>query len=266
MRSHRIVVATALMTVLAAAAHGQPASNTALSPTQIVYACAPPPVTLVPSAHQFHVIGAQDTVPRSIFTEHDLLVLDAGTTSGMQLGQQYFLRRPVEAATYSVRTVPVRRAVQTAGWIRIVAANETTSVASIEHSCSVIRTGDYLEPFDAPAVASDASDAERSGEPDFTALSNVLFGDDERAIASTGDFMLIDRGSEQGVAPGARFAIYRDVHTIGKDYWAVSTARLPLAAVGEGVVVSTSPTMSVVQIVQARDAVRAGDVAAPRKK
>ena len=42
--------------------------------------------------------------------------------------------------------------------------------------------------------------------------------------------MLIDWGQEQGLTPGARFAIYRDVGVAG----------VPLASVGEGVVISTS--------------------------
>jgi len=263
MRSYRIV-ATALITFLAAAAHAQPAqpSASALSPEQIANACAPPPVTIAIAPHPFHVIGAQDTVPRTVFTEHDLLVVDAGTAGGMQLGQQYYLRRPVSAASYP--GPQPQRAVITAGWIRLVAANESTSIASIDHACGAIHTGDYLEPFEEPAALSSAG--EPLGDPDFGALSRVVFGDDERTIASPGDVMMIDHGSQQGVMPGARLAIYRDVRTTLKDYWAVTTTPLPLASIGEAVVVSASPTMAVVRVVRARDAVHAGDYVVPGKK
>jgi len=77
---------------------------------------------------------------------------------------------------------------------------------------------------------------------------------------------MIDHGSQQGVMPGARLAIYRDVRTTLKDYWAVTTTPLPLASIGEAVVVSASPTMAVVRVVRARDAVHAGDYVVPGKK
>jgi hypothetical protein len=260
MRSHRIILATAFITVLAAAVHAQP-SGSGLSPAQIADACAPPPIVAAPGPHPIHVLGPQDTVPRTVLAEHDLLVLDAGTAGGMQLGQEYFLRRSVTAASYPA--LPERRAIQTTGWVRIVAANDTTSIGSIEHACGAVFKGDYLEPFEAPKAV---SDAEPMGEPDFSALSRMMFGDDERTIASPGDVMLIDHGSDQGVTAGERVAIYRDVQTTLKDYWAVTTAPLPLASIGEGIVLSTSATTAVVRVIKARDAVRAGDFAVPRKK
>jgi hypothetical protein len=70
-----------------------------------------------------------------------------------------------------------------------------------------------------------------------------------------GDFVLIDRGSDQGVAPGARFALYRDVKMTG----------MPLASLGEAVVISTSQTMSLTRITRARDAIVRGDYVAARK-
>ena len=67
--------------------------------------------------------------------------------------------------------------------------------------------------------------------------------------------MLIDRGSDQGVTIGARFAIYRDVRAPG----------VPLSAVGESVIVSTGKSMSLARITRSRDAVVSGDYVVPRK-
>jgi len=66
--------------------------------------------------------------------------------------------------------------------------------------------------------------------------------------------MLIDRGADQGVAPGARFAVYRDVH-----------AGVPLSSVGEAVVVSIGKTMSLARITRSRDAIVSGDYVVARK-
>jgi hypothetical protein len=67
--------------------------------------------------------------------------------------------------------------------------------------------------------------------------------------------VFIDQGSDQGVVPGARFALYRDVGPKGT----------PLASVGEAVVISTGASLSLTRITRARDVVFAGDYVAPRK-
>ena len=264
MKPYGLIVATAIAVFAPqlARAQEQPA-DVKLTPMQLSIACAIPPATVVPGAATLHVIGAQDTIPRTTFAERDLLVIDAGTDKGVQLDQQYFVRRPVRPG---LLTGPIRRAVQTAGWIRIVAANETTAIASVTQACTAIEAGDYLEPFVVPPVVTALTSADTAAQPDFKDMGRVMFGDEEHSTAAAGDYMLIDRGTDQGLRPGARFAIYRDVHRWMRDYSSMPLGQLPLASIGEGVVVTTGDTMSVLRIVSARDAVLRGDYVVPRSK
>ena len=241
----------------------QPASDEKWAPIQYSIACSIPPSTVVPGAATLHVIGTQDTIPRTTFSERDLLVIDAGTAKGVQLGQEYYVRRTVKPG---LLTGPIRRAVHTGGWLRIVAANETTAIATVTHACGSIEAGDYLDPFVAPPVLGELAPVDHSLQPDFKNMGQVLFGDEERTTASSGDFMLIDRGTDKGLTPGARFAIYRDVHRWMMDDRSMALGQLPLAAIGEGVIVTTGETMSVMRIVTARDAIYRGDYVAPRSR
>ena len=68
--------------------------------------------------------------------------------------------------------------------------------------------------------------------------------------------MVADVGQGQGAVPGTRFAIYRDLRQAG----------LPLAALGEGIIVSVGSDTSLVRVTQATDAVQTGDLLIPRKK
>ena len=61
--------------------------------------------------------------------------------------------------------------------------------------------------------------------------------------------MVIDAGADRGVTPGTRIAVYRDVQRPG----------MPLAAVGDAVVVTAGPTIAVARVTRARDAVQMGD-------
>jgi hypothetical protein len=133
--------------------------------------------------------------------------------------------------------------------------NDASAIASIDHLCDAIAQGDYLEPFVAPVVPAEADRDDPSGDPDFTALGHVVSGDENRQIGGAGDLMLIDRGTDQGVRPGLRYAIYRDVRATG----------MPLAPVGEAVVLSAGSTMSLTRITRSRDAVVSGDYVAPRR-
>jgi hypothetical protein len=186
------------------------------------------------------------------------LIVDGGTRAGIQLGQDFFVRREIRFGIMPGRRRDPKQpsqGVNTAGWIRIVAVNDSTAIALVLQVCGPILAGDYLEPFAAPQVPANASTADSSGEPDFTALGRVIIGNEDRRTAGAGDFMLIDRGAENGVAAGTRYAVYRDLASPG----------LPLASIGEAVVITAGPDRSLIRITRARDAVMSGDYVAPRR-
>jgi len=251
MRFHTWVMTAAVVIAAAAPAAAQ-SDATALSPVQLAIACAPPPTFAGQPAHARHIVGSQDTAPRSVFGGHDLVVLDGGTREGLQLGQSFFIRR----ANRFGMTGPGRgRGARTLGWLHLVAVNDTTAIAQVDHTCGAVIAGDYLEPFIAPAMPAGLDAADSTGEPDFADMGRIVNGSEDRRTFGDGDFALIDRGSEKGVAPGQRFAIYRDLRVGG----------LPLASVGEAVVISTGPSVAVARITRIRDAVIEGDYIAPRK-
>jgi hypothetical protein len=218
---------------------------------ELAIACAPPPTLDVPEA-RFHVIGTQDVSPRTTYGTRDLLVIDGGTSAGVQLGQQFYVRR---ANRFGMSDPKARHGASTVAWIHVVAVNESTAIAALDHTCAVVSQTDYLEPFVAPVAPAGADRDDARGEPDFSALGQVVSASEGRSTAGAGDFVLIDRGTDQGVAPGARFALFRDVKVAG----------LPLTSLGDVVVISASPTMALTRITRARDAIVMGDYVAPRK-
>ena len=244
----RLVLAAMFVMCAAGAASAQ--SEPALSGLAITVACAPPPTFDGEPAHALRVIGAQDTSPRALFGNRDLLVVGGGTTAGVQLGEQFFLRR---AITFGGGRIA--RGAKTVGWVRVVAVNESTAIGLVEFACGGIVVGDYLEKFVAPTVSADFEKDETPGEPDFASLGHIVAGNEGRETVGAGDLVLIDWGQDKGLTVGARFAIYRDVRVGG----------LPLASVGEGVVISTGSAMALTRITRARDAVFSGDYIALRR-
>ncbi len=253
MRGSRGPVVAALVVavlVAAAASIGAQAADRPLSSLEVAVACAPPPALDLPS-NVPHIARAQDTVPRSLFEPRDLLVVDSGARNGIQLGQKFFVRRPVYAEADRLHP----RGILTLGWLSIVAVNDTTAIGSLDHFCGGISRGDYLEPYAAPAVPAGADRDDASGELDFSTLGRVVSGIDKHTTVGVGSLLLIDRGTEQGVQLGARFAVYRDLRTGG----------MPLTSVAEGVVLSIGKSMSLARVTRSRDAIVPGDYVVPRK-
>lgn len=259
-----LVTVVSIGIALMLAVSGQAQSTETLSAAQVAMGCTVP-ATLYDSTSSvasggeyprlltpLRIVGAQDSVPRLLFGNRDLLVISGGTDAGVLLGQRYFTRRPIVSGGGMAERRPIPR---TTGWIRIVAANETTAIATVEVACDGLMVGDYLEPFVEPVIPTGADRVDTSGELDFNDLGRIMFGNEARRTGAIGDFMLIDRGSDNGVEPGARFAVYRDLRVDG----------VPLTSIGEGVVISTAATRSLLRIVTARGAVETGDYVVPRK-
>jgi hypothetical protein len=250
MRCGTIVLAAALVVAVAGVSRAQ--TDRRFTPLETAAACAPPPTLSGTPDKVPHVIGSQDTAPKRLFGSRDLLVVDAGTSAGMDLGQQFFVRRP---SRFGMGRDGRGRGATTVGWVRVVAVNESTAITIVDQACGGIIAGDYLQPFVAPVLPPNADRDDRTGEPDFSQLARVVIGNEDRLSVGTGDFILIDRGTQQGLTPGVRFSVYRDLRVDG----------MPLASVGEGIVISTGDTVSVTRITGARDAVVSGDYVVLRK-
>jgi hypothetical protein len=224
----------------------------AMTAAQTAVACAPAPYMGVTPVDAPYVAGNQDTVTRALVGDGNPLVINAGTDRGVHFDERYFVRRIYRNADDLHSPEP--HLVATTGWVHIIAVNKTMALAAVEHTCSLILEGDFLEAFHAPNVPDNISVAETTGELDFGAYGRVIYGDRERWTAGTGDFMLIDRGADKNVVVGSHFAIYRDREVTG----------LPLTPIGEATAVSVGPALSVIRITRARDAVLTRDLVIPR--
>src|SRR6185295_10456338 len=165
MRGGIAVLTTAFLAAAATAGAQGAAPAPAMSQIEFSIACAPPPTLAADPDKAPRIVGSQDTSPRTVFGGSDLLVLDGGTKAGLQLGQQFFVRRANSFGMYRFQPAHHRGA-KTLGWVHVVAVNEATAIAQIDHTCGDLLAGDYLEPLVAPAVPATAESTDTSGEPD----------------------------------------------------------------------------------------------------
>lgn len=246
---------------------GPAPSATHLDAEVIALACSPTLAFTAP-VPSLLVTGGQDASTRHIFRPGDLITINGGSDNGIEVGQEYYVRRvqgPRGSSTS--RTAPAT--IQTAGWVRIYAVDSAMSLATISHACDTMEIGDYLEPF---AVPQPTTPDANPPKPQRENYGHILIGSDRRTLFAKNDFFTIDRGSDHGVTVGTRFIIYRDKRRM-------ETAKLPvtrdlpntvttpefLYELGEAVVVDVKPEISTLQAMSARSGFMSGDYAAIRK-
>jgi hypothetical protein len=215
--------------------------------------CAPAAATpsAVP-ATPLRITGGQDTQARENYTQGDFVTINAGRNQGIEIGQEFYVRR-VQAMRGLAVQPQTQRNIRTAGWIKVYALDDDLSLATVTYSCDVMRVGDYLEPMTLPVPVVPGP---AQGKPDRTSYARVVLGNDGRFEFSAGDFLVIDQGAAQGITPGAHFVIYR---------WKKKAPDNFLSAIGEAVATVVQQDTATVSITAARDSIVPSDLVAMRK-
>jgi len=130
--------------------------------------------------------------------------------------------------------------------------DDELSLATVAFGCDQVQPDDYLEPFVSPDVP-EASTHRPTAQRDN--YGRILTGADNRTNFGSGDYFVVDRGSNHGVTAGAQFVVYRD--KLQPDIF--------LVELGEAIAVEVGPGVSTLRATVSRDAFRSGDYVALRK-
>jgi hypothetical protein len=255
MTSRRLlgIVAAAGLAAGAAPALAQrgPAPAVTGLPAEVLSLACAPSVTFEPHGTPLRVSGGQDSVFRRIYFPGDLVTINAGTRNGIEVGQEFYVRRLL-----TTRREPVTReapaTIRTAGWLRVYAVDDNMSLATVTHACDTIEVDDYLEPFVLPTVPTPDANRPKAQRENY---GRVLVGQDRRQSFARGDYFTIDRGTDHGVTVGTNYVLYREK----------SVADNFLFALGEATVVTVKPDSSTLRVTSSLDAIAAGDYAAIRR-
>jgi hypothetical protein len=251
-RSTGPLLAAGLLAITAplAAQRGPAPGVTHLPPEVLAAACAPTIAYEMPPA-PLRITGGQDAFARQIFSPGDLVTINAGTQNGIDVGQEFFVRRAQVSREEAItRANPA--SIRTTGWIRVYAVDDMMSLATITHACDTIEVDDYLEPLvlrPLPTASLQRPKAERDN------YARVLVGVDRRSSFGAGDFFMIDRGSDGGITSGMNLVLYRDKR-LADNF---------LYELGEAVAIDVKADSSTVQVTVARDAIQEGDYVAMRR-
>jgi hypothetical protein len=240
-----LLASTAILTAQRAPAPAQ----TGLPADILALACAPGLVTEEPAV-PLRITGGQDSFTRRNYAPGDLVTINAGSTNGITVGQEFFVRRALKSHFTESSKQPIN--IRTAGWVRVYAVDDAMSLATVTYACDAIEVDDYLETFKLPERVVPNPDKPKPVRDNY---ARVLNGNDLRNQFGRGDFFTIARGSSEGITVGAQFVVYRDKKENNNF----------LFELGEAVAVSVGPQLSTLQVTLSRDAFAEGDYVAERK-
>lgn len=250
-----VLIAVGLLaaTSPARAQRGPAATTTHLSPEVLSLACSISAAVETPMM-PLRITGGQDSFVRRIYAPGDLVTINAGSQNGIEVGQEYYVRR-LQVTNLAAVSLDTPATIRTTGWIKVYAVDvkDQLSLATITHACDTIEVGDYLEPFKLPVVPTVSKDRPK---PERDNYAKVVTGSDRRKSFGKGDYLVINRGSDQGIEVGSQFVLYRDK----------KMAENFLFEIGEGIATEVKPGLTTVLVTLSLDAIQTGDYVAIRRE
>jgi hypothetical protein len=220
--------------------------------TPQMVACTDVPVPSKPNPRLI-ITGVRAPDDRVMAARGQEIDLNRTPDDGLAVGQRYAVRRiqsdPLFPAVRDDSAV-----IRTLGFATITLIDENNALAIVDHACTAVEQGDYLDVYSEPPLPTVAAPAIEL-LPDWDDRAPILIGSDGKNMFADGDTLTIGRGVVHGVYGGQRFSIWRDFRN-----------RMPLFYIADIVIMEPGPQTSKAVVIKATDAiVVATDVAIPRR-
>jgi LysM repeat protein len=199
-----------------------------------------------------YLVGSEQGADKVALAERDIVYLNKGSNSGVKAGDLYTLHQAVHPVRHPVTGKKLGTKIETTGWVKVIMVQEDSACAVIEQSCSDVHAGNYLKPFEkvnVPMVVP-STPVECCTPANGKVTRHIVDMQDAASMAGAGQFLTIDAGTEDGVAPGSVFSVFRIT------YPSVPT---PRDAVGEVTVVAVRERTATAKVTYSGKEVRVGD-------
>ena len=213
------------------------------------------------------IFGAELINSKWGFFEGDVVYISGGVNQGFAAGQEYWIVRPERLVNQAQSVLSVvGRVYLTPGRVRILCAQENSSIAEIVLSCSDTNIGDSLLPFEPIPIPLVRRTAPLSScDPETGKVSGHIVADFDTVTAIAKDSVVyLDLGEDDGLLPGDFLSVFRlpvednSLRLIRgiRDLPEANEVRIML---GEAAILTTRKKTSVAIITSMRDTMYVGD-------
>ena len=166
---------------------------------------------------QFEVVGGEQEQEQRVYTQGNLVYINAGADRNVKVGDLFVATRPRGkfGSPFTEKKGKLGIYVQELGTVRIVQVKPRVSIAQIETSCETILLGDVLQAYServAPEVRVE-TELDRFRDSSGKAKGRIVLARDGQETLSRDQVVYIDLGAEDKVKAGQYLTIYRPLGT-----------------------------------------------------
>ena len=238
-----------------------------------------------------YIITGEESNLDVVFSDHDYVFINKGSSKGVKVGDEFSVIRPVEDPTkydwtkwQSSILHKMGTVWEDEGRLKVTDARPDVSIAQIVRGCGYMQRADIVLPFvERPEPPLKPAQFDRFAPLNGKALAMVITSQKFQPQVGRNDIIYVNLGSSQGVKVGDYFRIFRytgtqnetayqtrrfafDVDgdlgptygygTVSKKY---NWSNMPREVLGEGVVLRTAPNAATVLITFSEREIYAGD-------
>jgi hypothetical protein len=164
------------------------------------------------SAFQLSIASAERILSQDQYSEGDIIYLDGGVAQGIQAGDRFFVLHRLRPLNHPVSNSHLGIVYSQVGQVKVLCAQEDSSIAEITYACDPIVIGDVLKPFKpipVPLVI-DPDPSERCDEPNGKPTGYITYDRDDQIDIGTFWLVFLDLGTAEGLYPGTFATVFRD--------------------------------------------------------
>jgi hypothetical protein len=198
------------------------------------------------------IVSAEQEKAQTMFMMGDVVYLDIGSSDGVQAGMEFTIARPDRLIDRwnSIRDV-IGRIYVTPGRVRVICAQERSSIAEITYACTDVEINDVVVPFEpipvplvrrtAPVTVCDS--------PNGKVVGHIVHTRDAVTPIGAGTVVFLDLGEQEGLNAGDFFTVFRPS----------SRAEGVRTILGEAAVLTTRSRSAVAIVTSMTDNIAVGD-------
>lgn len=164
------------------------------------------------------IVGAENEQEQRMFTDGNIVYINAGSRQGIAEGQNFQLIRPRGAlkGVHREKKGFLGTYIQEVGQLQVFKVGENTSAAQITSSCGdMVMLGDLLTqiPERGSPLQRPEATVERFVDPTRKQVGRLMMAKNNREMVTRNDVVYIDLGVEDHVKSGDYLTIYRPLGT-----------------------------------------------------
>ncbi len=158
------------------------------------------------------VVSAEKEKNQSIFMQGDIVYIDIGERDGVRAGMEFTIVRPQQLVNKWGSDIDVvGRIYLTPSRLRVICAQERSSIAEISYGCADTQIGDFILPFEPVPVplVRRSQVATMCDTPNGKVLGHIVETGGAVTPVGAESIVYLDLGEADGLNPGDFLTVYR---------------------------------------------------------